>query len=339
MLVSVENDPVYIIREFPLTYEPVDISSLTRVLSCNWSFSAEKIGLPPELVTKVFDDHETIHVSTPAVRNAKPELLYIPAPGPMIYQQLMQIISLFNTINFVSLTIYCPAQYHSSLSTFANEHLRFVTDPQTKSKSERQSFAADAVITYGTGALHFIRQSIPVIILGPCGAGGWVTPDNFYYFLKNGFAGRPGGTLNEPVPQTVLAEEIDGFLSSADKEQTLMELQRFASAVDCLPLSEAIREISIKEQTHRYRDENQKWEQMPRIASNIRFVAQNDAIALTRSHINDTIATVDPEDAAFLRQMDGSISCRDLLERSGMNAPDFWQLLDQLSSKKIIIMP
>jgi hypothetical protein len=106
MLVSIENDPVYIIREFPLAYEPVDVSSLTRVLSCNWSFSAEKIGLPQELVTRVFDDHETIHVSPPAARSSKPELLYIPAPGPMIYQQLMQIISLFNTINFVSLTIY-----------------------------------------------------------------------------------------------------------------------------------------------------------------------------------------------------------------------------------------
>src|ERR1700722_6401053 len=195
---------VHLNRELSKNCLLINPKDCYAVLTLNWLFDALQSGLPPELVEKLYDDHNGLLVEAPIQPGESGDfrVLYVSVDDTEEPVHLRRVIAAMNLITQMSLSIYCSKKLHRVVKDFANEHIQFVD----KKEGHRvpTPLYADLVITFGPGALHFIRQEIPVMIVGPYGYGGVVTAGFLPYPPRNGFMGRPGGTYGEMIPAAIV---------------------------------------------------------------------------------------------------------------------------------------
>lgn len=247
---------------------------------------------------------------------------------------MLNVISVFNQLSSINLKIYCDENYITILKNYSNEHILFIE----KDAQFEKTIAADIIITYGSGVIHFMKLKIPIIIIGPYGLGGWITPDNFPYLLKYGFAGRAGGVYEEYVPVEIVAHELLEIKNCKDLNSVLEANKVIAEKLPYMPLS-SYNEI-IAEQSPFYKiiiNQEGRWQLQPNLASNIVFESAGDSVALKRKHIHDTLCTISREDLPFFQSINNATNCKELCKISQMNENDFWEMMYALNEKRIII--
>ena len=81
--------------------------------------------------------------------------------------------------------------------------LRWLT--QTTATPEREIAGADAVIGLGRSAIDAMTASRAVLVLGPLGGDGWVTPASYPRLEADGFTGRSSDTM---LDANAVAEQL-----------------------------------------------------------------------------------------------------------------------------------
>lgn len=318
--------------------EVIPLAGLFSVATCDWLSDPNKVGIPAELVYRVYEDFGQIRLCVAGQnKGQKLKILCLLPPGENKVRLLLLVISVFNPVVGVELSICCTAGEALLLRPFANDHLLFLIQ-ESCHFPEEPTDGYHLVITYGPGAVHFIRQNMPVVIIGPYGFGGLVTEENFAYLLKNGFCGRAGGCFREMVPSGLVQEELDAIGRMEGLESNTARVRRLVEGLSCTPLS------ALGDLVERSRllydslyDEMARWDLRPLLASNIQIVHKQPQVLLRRAGINDTVAVVKEGDLVFFQQLDGGKNCRALLEYAKIPEIAFWKLIYALWDKKIIV--
>ena len=323
------TDPV---RSFQLN----EVMHCDLVLSANWLANAEQFGLPPEIVHRYYNDREPLQVTYDSVYEQEIKALYISVEDHVDeLQYLLQVISLFNDIPSVALTVYCSQKLYSIVKDLSNEHIVFAVRSVANGMV---TLSTNVIITYGPRVLHFLKQGVPVIVIGPYGFGGWVTAENLPYMFRNGFLGRPGGTAGEPVPGKLLVQQLLQLKKCEDAPQKLAHTQQLADQHPCPPLSKMDKLIEdatgLQQQLE---DEHLRWRLIPRLASNIVFTAIKEQVYLKRKMINDTVCVIAKADKPFFDRIDSETDCTNLYKLSEMSEADFWETIHALKNRKILL--
>ena len=249
---------------------------------------------------------------------------------------MLKLISVFNQLSSLNFNIYCQENYIGFLENYTNEHIHFI---KSGIQSEDGFFLeADIIITYGSGVIHFLKQKIPVLIIGPYGLGDWVTPENFFYLLKTGFMGRAGGILDEFIPVEIVAHEMLTIKDFKDLPSICKANKKLADKLPYKPLSsspEIIAEYTALQK--RMNDPQARWKLQPALASNVLFENNGETIIIKRRYIHDTLCSVSNEDMPFFQAINGTVNCKELNKISQMDEDDFWEMMYALNEKRIII--
>ncbi len=315
----------------------LDNSHSTKILSCNWFVNPEKFGIPLDIVIKIYNDHNQLKIKKDLHLDSSLKVVYIEDDeNDNELQNSLNIISIFNQINSVDLFIYCNEKNIEIFRGYSNDDIQYIQ--KSADTNKKTPLEADVIITYGPGVLHFIKQLIPVIIIGPYGLGGWVTPDNFPYLLKSGFVGRAGGTFGEYIPAEIIAHELLTIKENKNLSSILNANKAYADSLHYKPISAANAIIAEATELQEKINHSQKrWKLYPIVASNILFEECNGTVAIKRKHIHDTLCTVSKEDVAFFNSIDGKTDCKTLFKVSEMEEDDFWETIYSLNERKIIL--
>jgi hypothetical protein len=84
-------------------------------------------------------------------------------------------------------------------------------------------------------------------------------------------------------------------------------------------------------------DANNRYALIPKLASNVHLVKENETTLVQRIEINDVLFSLPESDLGFLEDLKNNMSCRDLKEKHEMNEEDFWGILIPLWERKAII--
>jgi len=323
------TDPV---RSFQLN----DIMHCDLVLSANWLANAEQFGVPSEIVHRYYNDRGPLQVNYDPVCEQEIKVLYVSVEDHVDeLQYLLQVISLFNEVPSVALTVYCSQKHYALIKDFSNEHIVFAVRSIAHGLV---TLSTNVIITYGPRVLHFLKQGVPVIVMGPYGFGGWVTAENLPYLPKNGFLGRPGGTAGEPVPAMLLVQQLLQLKQCENAPQLLALTQQLANHIPCRPLSKMDKVIEYETGLQRQlEDEDLRWRLIPRLASNIVFTENKTQVFIKRKMINDTVCVIAKDDKPFFERMNGETDCTKLYKLSEMSTADFWETVHSLKSRKILL--
>lgn len=321
----------------PVAPYPIKNNNISSVISCNWFENPERYGISNDRIIKVYNDHNNLQIKNATQLDDSLTLTYIQdTKSENELLNLLQVIAIFNQLNSAILNIYCDGYYFNILKDYSNEHIQFIK--KNTDDGEEMPIETNVIITYGPGAIHFLKRGIAVVIIGPYGLGGWVTLDNFAYLLKSGFAGRPGGTIGEYIPVQILAHELLSIKECKDLSSVLIANKEYADNLPYKPLSAANEIIeednALQEQLHH---RERRWELQPFVASNILFEQVGKTIAIKRKHIHDTLCTISQEDMSFFKAINGKANCKCLFKDFQMDEDDFWETLYSLNEKKIIL--
>jgi hypothetical protein len=334
--VSRRND-VYLHKAVSKNYQIIETRNLLAVLTVNWLFDPLFSGIPRELVQKIYDDHEGLLIRPEHAPGVSPKkIIYISVDDPEETAHLLHVISFMNALPDLSFTIYCPAEQQDRLKTFVNDHISFIIKKNKPRPGTVLPF--DGVMTFGSGALHFLRQGIPVLIAGPYGWGGMVGPDNFPHLVKGGFMGRPGAVYGEGIPVSMVKEEWSSLQKIPDLPEVLEDVKKLAEGIGSIALSEADELVRQAKQLRKsLYDHEARWRLRPKMASNIELVSSGGLIYCRRQRVNDTVAVINAQRMNFLGKIDGEKDCAALYDCSGMTRSGFWDQLYILWDKKIIV--
>jgi len=210
---------------------------------------------------------------------------------------VLTIVKLFNQLSSTNIKIYTSLKIQNYVQDFSNSNISFCSSENPK----EISIKANIIITHGACARSFIAQKIPTIIIGPYGLGGWVTPDNINYLLKDNFKGRPSGRYNELVPLEILADE---FLELKEEENLSALLRKNAIAVDNYTKQFDIenKQEFINKQNEVYRnfiDTRKRYRLIPKLASNVHIIKEKETTSVQRSAINDVLFSLPESDLDF----------------------------------------
>jgi hypothetical protein len=319
-------------------YPLQEIDMADKIISCNWCLNPEEIGLPSEIVEKVYDDHNGLIVNYIPLVNDRLKVLFAISVEDIDtnWQYLLKMISLFNQVPSVEFQIYGMEKHNNTLKNYSNEHILFIHNDDVETHGE--SISTNLVITYGPGAIHFLKQGLPVVIAGPSGLGGWVTEDNISFLIRDAFMGRPGGSVGESIPTSIFIHELLSIKESKRIDDEILFTKAFSRNLPYKQLSDA---PQIMKNAHilyqQLKDLDNRWELYPRIASNIFFDETTEDVLIKRTHINDTICTLSREDINLFDKIREGHNCRELNEFLGISEDDFWEIITSLFVKRIIL--
>jgi hypothetical protein len=330
---------IYIHDDISRPYVPLQTKWLYKVLTLNWHLKGAESGIAPELVEKIYNDYEGLSIKfSPCIDEKKLKLLYLSVSGSDEEHDLIRILSALNSLTEIDSSIACPGKWHEKLRPYANDNIRFIPSDRGLKRYSAIGHEYNLVITFGPGALHFIRQGIPVLVAGTCGYGGIVNPDNFSYHLREGFMGRPGGKQGEPIPAGILQEDLSSLKLTPEMEGRLVNTKDLALPLDYKPLSkinESVAEAKLLKS--RLFDEKVRWSLKPRLASNMTIIKKDELLYIKRSFINDILAVVNKQTFPLLDKMAGTLDFSALQRISNMEARTFWKYMYMLWQKKIIV--
>jgi hypothetical protein len=330
---------VHLHREFTKNCVLISPEDLYAVLTLNWMFDAGQSGLPAELVEKIYDDHNGLQVLADQGSGSDDfRIVYVSVGDPEDPVHLLRFISVMNRVTQVAISIYCSRDLYLKVKDYINENIQFVFKKEGRGLRRPVELHYDLVITFGPGALHFIRQGIPVMIIGPYGFGGMVLPENLPYLVRDGFMGRPGGSYGEMIPSGIVQDELLHLKINRPLPAFLQQLRECVSELPFKPLSASGELIErarrLKQQLH---DRDARWQLKPRIASNVEIVKKDELSYMKRLYIHDTLAVVNSKKLPFLPYIDAQENCSTLYAKSALSKTDFWKYIYMLWEKKIIV--
>lgn len=182
------------------SFEIIPLKNLFGAIQDIGDVSLSKSGVPNEIIT-----HIDLSLEVPNVTYKEDGgLVYYSPFGGDSKEHVLTIIKLFNRLPSMNIKIYISNKIYDFVKGFSNSNINFFCYRIPK----ELSIEANKVITHGYSARSFIKQKIPTIIVGVNGLGGWITPDNINYLLKDNFKGRPSGNYNEYIPLEILVDEF-----------------------------------------------------------------------------------------------------------------------------------
>jgi len=331
MKIFIHKDPI---QGFSLK----EITDADKIFTCNWSLEPQNYGVPGELVTKIYNNHNDLSSSFTGIDVNNITVAYLPVQetDEMLINTL-NIISLFNCIRFARLTIYCEEHQYKILSNYASDQISF--NLYSVNQPALPNIDASIIITFGSGAIHFLKQKIPVIIVGPYGIGGWVNSVNLPYFLKSGFSGRPGGALREISPLQILIDEIQCIVNCKDVDAEILEVYEKVQKLDILSLSQ-IEEfvLPFKQLFKQFYDPRIREMLRPNLSSNITFEQKDNRIYVRRKIINDIICSVDVNDAVLFTSIYEKRTFAEVRELIRSDEDNFWDTIYSLYEKRIVLI-
>jgi hypothetical protein len=247
-------------------------------------------------------------------------------------EMALQSIALFNQSN-EEIQLYCHKSIHVGISKYCNGTISL-----HPLGSGPLNIAAHVIVTHSLSSLYFLQMEVPIVIVGPNGLGGWVTPDNFTYLSREAFMGRPAGSLWEAVPYSLLLEELSCILECKELESILKKNKDLAEQMPYLP-SSSVAQAADRANALRsaIRDEGKRWDLVPRIASNIKMIQENGKVFFQRNWLHDIIASIDQEDWPFFLHFTGENTFRQIYGVAAMAESDFWEVMYSLLDKDIIV--
>lgn len=318
---------VYVLDDDTDKLHTFNLGKLYGVITNNWLYDFRLTGVPEELVIKAYKDYNNLSIPISVI--PKKKILYI-SGNENDFNGYMKIISIFNALPEINLFLFCTEIFARNLIQYINNNICIITDVE--------KLEANIIITYGTGAIHFIKQKLPVFIFGPYGYGGMVNKENLEYLIENGFMGRPGGNYQEIIPPTIVKEDLLFLDKIHNLDENLEELKEMVETFKFRPFSDAARIIKEKETLFFCLfNVEERLNLKPRIASNVKFVKQKKQIYVERKFINKRVLTFEKNESQTLKKMDGKKECRELLSILQWKEDQFWAFLYLLWEKKVII--
>jgi hypothetical protein len=294
----------------------------------------EQVGLAPEKVIQAYENFSNCQFILLNKAN-EPLQIVCMMPGQSVTElYIFRLISILNQLPSVRFSLYVHPAMINKVIGICNEHIRVISFPA----HEKITIHTHMVLTYGLRTIHFLRTGFPAFILGPNGLGGLVTPGNLQFLFSTRFMGRPGGSLYERIPLEMVAHELGMFKDVQDVDRFLKEIQMIAHAFPIKSLSEEkrIQQAYIHQMTKVYLDEEARENLIPKLYSNMNLKKSGSTFMIWRTSLHDTICSLENEDAAFLKDMDGTHTCRFIKEKHGIADDVFWETIDILLQKGII---
>lgn len=327
--VEARNNFTYL-KKNNLLFEVFPFTNLFAAICDIGDTSLIDSGLPTEFVNFV-----DMNAEVPSLKLVSDNSIayYSPLEGDT-KEQVMSIIKLFNQLPLINITVYLSNEIHRYVGCFANQNITFYC----YSNPADLFIESNKIITFGFSARYFIQKKIPTIIIGPYGFGGWVTPENINYLLKENFRGRPGGRYNETLHHEILEDEILEIKESTNLEHILNE--NF-SIIDNYLNDNIIKNINsiitdMNELYSNWIDSSKKWFLKPKLVSNVLTRRNNDTLCVQRKVINDVLFSLPESDFDFLDDLKNNLTCRDLQVKHELTEEDFWEIITPLWELKAI---
>ena len=284
--------------------------SILNVIVLNSMFNPKKYGIAPERLVKSYPDYEgTEFILFKTEDNRLKALVFLPEEDLEI-KYAFQVISIFNQLSNNNFSFFVNKELDIFFNQYCNSHITVIPLEESVSRT----ITTNLVITYSTRVIHFLRNKIPVFVLGPYGLGGLVTPANLPFLFKTDFMGRPGGSHNEYVPIEIVAHELGLFKDMKGMDALLDENKNIADAFPVNPLSKeiVIQTESQKKLEEVYSDSKKKNSLKVNLCSNMNIIYNGQNAIIQRRYLNDTLCVLDKEDTTFFKALDGKNTCRDL---------------------------
>jgi len=297
----------------------------------NTMFDAEAYGFARETVVQAYDDFKYFRFEL----SKKPELeIACVLPYKHIAPHyLFQLISLCNQLPSTRFAFYVHPETIPLIAEFCNNHIQL----KPVNTAQVTTIGATIFLSYGLGTIHFLRIGMPVFVLGPNGLGGLATPENLPFLFHSGFLGRPGGTIAERIAVEMVAHELGIFKDNQDINDLIDANRSIAEALPVRSFSEqcSLENVNGEKLQEAFAAMETRINMIPRLSSNIRLVKSGDIVMMKRVRLNDTICTVDLEDAELLGKMKGANTFESLLKDQAIPEA-FWQTINTLLEKRII---
>lgn len=307
-----------------------------------WSYLVTNVGdnqkiftLPPEKVVKAYNDFSGVQFSFVPPSDGLQIVYFFPDPC-IDFNYIIQAVSIINQLFEASFTLYVYHDLYNEILPFCNDHIIV----KKIGYDLNLSIESNLIITYGLSTIHFLRNKIPVLVLGPFGFGGFVTPTNLHFLYKSDFMGRAGGIKNERIPIEIVAHEI-GFFKDIKEIDALLTQNK--SIADALPINCLSKELKLQESLNEimqetFKDKEKRNYLKPKLCSNMHMIFLQDRCLIRRAIINDTICTFDKVEALFLQDLNGRNTCLQLMIEYRMGEETFWDLITLLMAKQIITL-
>ena len=271
-----------------------------------------------------------------------PKFLFKP-DGPIVYFSaksydteihVLEIVKLFNSIPSRNTTIYLSSNIFNKIKHFANDNINF----NLYENSTALSVSASVIITHGYLARSVIRQKVPLVILGPYGLGGWITPENIKYLLKHNFSGRPGGNYEEVLPLEVFIDELVEINNCIHIQALLEEnhkLQKqFLSKFPKTTIEEIIERLNstfLRIQNTYERNSLRTY-----LTSNINIIENKGYLYAQRYVFKDLVFSLPINERKLITDLSFGLTCQELQKKHDMESEELWELLKYLYTKKVI---
>jgi hypothetical protein len=302
-------------------------------ITTNWCINPNSLGIAKELVYNAYENYGDISIRKPRHAKTKWRVAYISNKGlNEEYYFVAKIISLFNKLSSINKVIYCSVEIISDLKKIANEGIQFIA------LEEKLSIETDIVLCFGSGAVHILKQALPVIIVGTHGLGGWVEEDNLDYFIRTGFKGRPGGSFDEEIPLALLAEEIVNIQYAKALNQCCKKLAKKIDKYNFPTVSELIQKQLATSISQIKSDVLKRWDLKMRLASNLTIKKRSRLIMLVRTYIDDVVASFSAEEEPFFTYLIEKRTAKEAFGKAAISMKDFWGMIDILWTKRIVIL-
>lgn len=327
--VAAQIDFIYI-KKNNLSVEVFPFTNVFSAICDVGDVSIYEAGFPSELITLI-----DMNIEVPQIKYIDDgSIAYYCPNGADTKEQVMSIIKLCNQLLNLNLTIYTTDEIHKYVSCFANQNITFCC----YNRPNDVFIECSKIITYGYSARYFIQQKIPTIIIGHYGFGGWVTPDNISFLIKENFRGRPGGTINELVPHEIIFDEILEIQESSNLEKILTEnkvlIDNYLDSFKLRGLQTIITDNN--ELFGRWISSSQRWDLRPRLVSNISIIKSKTTICVQRRMINDVLFSLPISDFDFIKDLQNNLTCKELQIKHEVTPEEFWEIMTPLWELKAI---
>lgn len=325
------NEPFVYLKKNNLTFETIPLNNLFGAVEDIGGSSLYRSGIPNELITQIDMSKEVPQIT---YTNDESVVYYSPFKSDT-KEHVLQIIKLFNQLSSIKLIIYTSSNIYKYVNEFSNSNISFCcyTDPN------ELTIKANKIITHGYSARSFIKQKTSTIIIGPYGLGGWVTPSNINYLLKDNFKGRPSGDFNEFISLEIL---VDEFLEIKEEENLNNILNENASIISSYLDQFSLNSIEnfVSEQNklfNEFTSTNKRGLLKPKLASNTEVIKESQTTLIRRKEINDVLFSLPESDLGFLEDLRNNFTCQELKEKYEMTDDEFWEIIIPLWERKAIV--
>ena len=315
---------------FPHSEPYIVLDDYFHVFNNHLPATPHSMLLNEEQIIVIYPEYDNIKVN---YKHYSPRetlsILAVGGTGDDEYLNFLRLASLLNKIKGdIILTGTGPTI--NKMKDCVNAHIRLKDIRKWESSP---SLDVHMVIGYGPGLLFFMKQYIPVMIVGPLGLGGLVTTTNFHALEKNGFNGRPGGRLWEEIPQSLYAEEFSELKSWLP--ETFHKISELASASSFITASCAEEYLkNLSAHRNKIYDENERWNLIPKVCSNIMFGRSGNGFYASRKLLNDTLAMF--EDVTFFSYLKQRRSFLEILKLLEEDPVDYWNFVYSIIKQNII---